>query len=432
MKPIKKILFPVKAFTKDNPQTSEDDDQRKDSRNHSHVKLSNIAPTEKLIWKGITPLEMMERIASMIEPDSVKEPVKSLRIDPAFLASKTPDLPLLPPCWRHGFAVDERTNLKMNKSLSDTTVNVKNESIIEICPVPLDPKNHKTIDVFPGHKRNRGSSDMNDEYSLIKDEYNLMKDEDSINKFSQENITPWDPSYLISYDPNPCAAKTAVDQLSLLALKLESSQNYADCWQSYARFRDKLAIDSEIIFHEPRKLDEQKRQALETLYNISIIKMKALLSMAENMQQEESCSTFNTLSQVNFPEIFGSGSVDVLTVAGPYASTQLISDKIEFSKKHFANYMNNWLRENWTNPYPDDDGLLSIANHCGTNSTVVSNWLINARTRKWRPAIVKAFHKGRPSELLKEDAINIFDGIPLREIPRIEVVGPPIIYNWKR
>ena len=93
-----------------------------------------------------------------------------------------------------------------------------------------------------------------------------------------------------------------------------------------------------------------------------------------------------------------------------------LSPKLECSKKDFSEVMNNWLRENWTNPYPDDDGLNEISVLTGCTPTVVSNWLINARTRKWRPAIVKASENGRPASLLQEDSINIFDGKPLRSI----------------
>jgi hypothetical protein len=74
------------------------------------------------------------------------------------------------------------------------------------------------------------------------------------------------------------------------------------------------------------------------------------------------------------------------------------------------------LKDHWTNPYPDEDGLLEIAEELNTTPTVVSNWLINARTRKWRPAIVKAYDLGRPASTLLEDAVNLFQGLPLREL----------------
>eukprot|EP00523_Entomoneis_sp_CCMP467_P010490 CAMPEP_0168728892 /NCGR_PEP_ID=MMETSP0724-20121128/5916_1 /TAXON_ID=265536 /ORGANISM="Amphiprora sp., Strain CCMP467" /LENGTH=356 /DNA_ID=CAMNT_0008775747 /DNA_START=115 /DNA_END=1185 /DNA_ORIENTATION=- len=66
-------------------------------------------------------------------------------------------------------------------------------------------------------------------------------------------------------------------------------------------------------------------------------------------------------------------------------------------KKDLSPYMTEWLRAHWTNPYPDEDGLEEMARDCGTSTTVVSNWLINARTRKWRPAIIKAVEQNRPA-----------------------------------
>jgi len=79
-------------------------------------------------------------------------------------------------------------------------------------------------------------------------------------------------------------------------------------------------------------------------------------------------------------------------------------------KKDLSPYMTEWLRAHWTNPYPDEDGLEEMARDCGTSTTVVSNWLINARTRKWRPAIIKAVEQNRPAECLLQDSLCIFAG----------------------
>ena len=84
-------------------------------------------------------------------------------------------------------------------------------------------------------------------------------------------------------------------------------------------------------------------------------------------------------------------------------------------KKDFVNYMNVWLHTNWANPYPGDDGLAEMAPDCGRSSIVVGNCLVNVRIRKWRPAIIKAYEIGRPAEMLREDAIAIFDGIQVRK-----------------
>lgn len=66
-----------------------------------------------------------------------------------------------------------------------------------------------------------------------------------------------------------------------------------------------------------------------------------------------------------------------------------------------------------------------MASDCGTTATVVGNWLINARTRKWRPAVVKAFELNRPSHLLLEDSINLFEDKPLRDLTEYESFQVP-------
>jgi Homeobox KN domain len=92
------------------------------------------------------------------------------------------------------------------------------------------------------------------------------------------------------------------------------------------------------------------------------------------------------------------------------------------SKKEFVTYMTAWLRDNWTNPYNDDEGLEDMAAATGTTTEVISNWLINARTRKWRPALRKALALNRPARLLLEDSLNLFDRKPVRELGPNEIV----------
>ena len=87
------------------------------------------------------------------------------------------------------------------------------------------------------------------------------------------------------------------------------------------------------------------------------------------------------------------------------------------SKNDLQYYMMTWLRNNWINPYPDDEDLIDMARHSGTTTKVISNWLDNARTRKWRPAIQQAYDLNRPPHMLLEDSLNIFDGYPIREVP---------------
>lgn len=81
-----------------------------------------------------------------------------------------------------------------------------------------------------------------------------------------------------------------------------------------------------------------------------------------------------------------------------------------YTKKDFSKYMVNWLKENWTNPYPDEYTLNEIAALFSMDDTKeISNWLINARTRKWRPAIKQAYEMNKNADFLLEDSIRIFE-----------------------
>lgn len=86
------------------------------------------------------------------------------------------------------------------------------------------------------------------------------------------------------------------------------------------------------------------------------------------------------------------------------------------SRRSFTEYMTAWLLDNWINPYPDNDNLVLMAQECKSTPQVVNNWLINARTRKWRPALVKATALHRPSQMLLEDSMRIFQGKPIRSL----------------
>lgn len=90
------------------------------------------------------------------------------------------------------------------------------------------------------------------------------------------------------------------------------------------------------------------------------------------------------------------------------------------AKPDMTQFMTAWLRDNWINPYPDDIVLNEMAARCGTTPTVIGNWLINARTRKWRPAIVKAMRLSRPAKYLLEDSLCFFDGRPVRGLSSLE------------
>ena len=111
----------------------------------------------------------------------------------------------------------------------------------------------------------------------------------------------------------------------------------------------------------------------------------------------------------------------------------------------FQNSMNFWLRMNWCNPFPDDLMNAHLARFLVDNGCVplttkdvkaleglspveydkmmmklatdkVSNFLVNTRTRKWRPSLFQAFDLRRPAGLLLEDSIRIYEEKELRPL----------------
>ena len=72
-----------------------------------------------------------------------------------------------------------------------------------------------------------------------------------------------------------------------------------------------------------------------------------------------------------------------------------------------------WLRENWTNPYPDDIDVSKMVNITGENSKKVCHWLQNNRSRKWREAMLASLGRVHRKEInvseMKDDSLSLFD-----------------------
>lgn len=129
----------------------------------------------------------------------------------------------------------------------------------------------------------------------------------------------------------------------------------------------------------------------------------------------------------------------------PLLSSASSSSSSSPSKKGtFQLFMQSWIKDNWQNPYPDDNLSKRLANHvieCGCITlnkkdgkrflvegvcpdelyrTIalekVTNWLVNARTRRWRPSLEAAFDQKRPAALLLEDSLHIYEGTAPRPL----------------
>ena len=181
----------------------------------------------------------------------------------------------------------------------------------------------------------------------------------------------WDLSQL---EQNPL-----VEHIRLLILTVENKPNFSKLLLSYERTRDHFIYSVGYIqIH-----GSDPRLHLNILYNETISKLCAILELSEKLNSEMSSSVEER--------------------------TKCVQTRVRFAKEAFNDYMTSWLVDNWTNPYPDATMVEDLARNCGTKPSAVTNWLINARTSKWRPAIAQAYELKRPASLLREDSIKIFN-----------------------
>ena len=320
-------------------------------------------------WEALNPLQMAEKIAQMVgsQPTlSGQRGHASLQISTAFLAQESPGAPVPS---RNGIGIGGKPAVILTKMENDYRASTEHK---------------RATSSLGGQKRNAVESPP-DAVHIIEE--------------SEPQLMPWDPTCLLKYNPNETTAKMAVCELATLAKRLESMPKHADCHSSYKRFREGLLEKSKYIF-EQRSSIEQKTMSFSQMYSGAIQQMRALIDMAQKIDDDERAM----------------GEVKTETKESEEGDRDPPIFSREYSKKSLTQYMTKWLKVNWTNPYPDDRGLADLAEMNGTTPTIVSNWLINARTRKWRPSIVKAYRANRAADMLLEDSINIFEGKPVRKL----------------
>jgi Homeobox KN domain len=238
---------------------------------------------------------------------------------------------------------------------------------------------------------------------------------------SSNKPSMFDATFLLEHDAH---AWTHVQRINQLALEVEGFLRHSTApgtdianphRMTYEATFARLEFTFGRILHQfPCEVstdDAELRVLLNTLYESTARRLQRLLdSMRSEAAQAENQQRPHRTTSSFAPE-----SVAPMAAASSVSSSSASS--CSSAKKDLGSYMTHWLLMNWTNPYPDDEGLVHLAAECGVTTTVVSNWLINARTRKWRPAIVKATNlEDRPSSMLLEDSIRIFQGRPLRAV----------------
>jgi len=367
-------------------------------------------------------LDMVQKIGAMVlerVPDPRHHP--PLLIDPPFLASETPEIlhptPMLPSSSREGSSPGDEVQKMQYCNSQGVPLSTVSFDHDEQQQLPSPISSGRGAD----RKRGRAISMHSDETPPIPHDafpHDPTTTTAATTPAAAHSIPmePWDLSYLIASDDDPHMAIEFIEDITPLARRLESMPGLKRSLPSYQRLRCDVWHRSRFIFgNDPRHgglAAEKRRSHLDGMYGGTLEKMDALVAMTERMEEEAA----GLLHRRAVSEMRGAAGHSGGRPSSSLADPKPPSARKEFSKKKFTEYMNRWLKHNWTNPYPDDEGLANIALVCGTNNTVVSNWLINARTRKWRPAIIRAYENKRPAEYLLEDSILILEGNELREI----------------
>lgn len=180
-----------------------------------------------------------------------------------------------------------------------------------------------------------------------------------------------------------------VDRIRLLVLAIEGQAKFVDMKHAFEQIRDHFTFSLSQC---------HASEHFEMLCRETIGRLQSLLVILVNDHQE---STTSFDSAQSTPR---SSNGNIRSSAGTP------------NKALFHNHMNNWLRANWINPYPDEAVSHQLAYETGETLHVVNTWLMNARSRRWRPAVLKAFESNRPSALLWEDSIAVFEDKPLRSL----------------
>lgn len=343
---------------------------------------SESSNNRKVHWVGMTPLEWIESLATtteICESRRLHRPMTPIRIDGEYLAN-------------HFHSMQDRkatvdTMLSGNRT-GDVTIAMDNTS--RTLPIP------------------DGVASSNLPFHSSAYYHDPQKDQPH-------------PSQVPKYWDLSCfeAAGPILLRIRHIVISVESQPNFdKHLRRSYETTRDHclwtIAVLRSKRGSDPSALD------MEKLCRGVLQKLQALLDLSRKLATQEQAHFLSG----------GQGRSAVDVAIGGLASPGLTTPPCTPGKKQdLSKYMTQWLRENWTNPYPDEIAIQQMSSECGSTSTVISNWLINARTRKWRPSIIKAYEMERPADLLLEDSINIFCGKPVRKLDSILPMVSPVRGN---
>ncbi len=335
MEGMSSVLFPIRIFH---------DPHVEDGRNQLIPATDSLEASSSVGWQGMTPLEMIEKLAIMTE---IKE----------FELSGHPADPL---------------------RIGDTKLSTKSSTMRFPKGLVTPPSPNSPFSNFSAGEEEHTPDSPKRKHSALSSNH--------------DSYHSWNLHQFVARDPY---AGPTIDRIASLCTVLESAPKFENVFPSYRRTQEHFVDTFEWImqqYHRDPTCDgREHRNMLTVLYNETIQKMEALVEMA---QQTESNDTKPPASTATL-----STSSSVSPLSESPATNQSVST-----------YMTNWLRENWIYPFPRKLDVAVMAMKCGTLPKVITNWLVNARTRKWRNAIEKAILLNRTSDHLWDDSIDIFDG----------------------
>ena len=354
------------------------------------VRSSSDGCSSSLVkWTGLTALDMVERIAKMaISSSQLKKPVA-------------------------GVFEETQCGYSFLQYLAN------------------EPYAPTDVDLGAGQKRKRESFD--EEYEEINGcelmAASVLNDDDDSDT-TEFILTAWKPSVIWA------------NQFEQLDDNAQVQLNYLD---SMVTIFEQLALESKNRFCIPSYNRVQATfvsniASFTSSENIRIILDQAVQQMQALMEMVHPITPTAHVSRVKFTQyVFCQDGTKQLMAQpkpirilnGAVVTQTSLNEKDK--RRVFNAYMTEWICQsrNWTNPYPDDTVLKQMANHFihiggipGLNDSAteaeaiakINTWLLNTRTRHWRPAVEQAFDGKRPAMLLMEDSLRIFKGDKLRPL----------------
>lgn len=260
-----------------------------------------------------------------------------------------------------------------------------------------------------------------------------MNPMDWLDSLSSRVSTPVKATSLVT----SCTIPSPTKELESLPTEIEESIAKIECFavpslwhfESFPKSQTLDRVRVLVVYVECHANFEDAKSRLEDIrdhFTFSFARLKSLSDDQTMSGFEELCREAvrrlqylaTTMSGIPLPleECSSHAITTTPDTTHSVATTMQHSPARSTDRTAFHAHMNNWLRANWINPYPDEAVSHQLAYETGEDVNVVNTWLVNARSRRWRPAVLKAYELGRPSEYLLEDSINIFEDQPLRPI----------------